>query len=450
VHTAEALRAERWFGGKSRPITATRVVDHACWAANAGAGMSLVEVSYADGPSETYVVTDRFDDPLVGRALLHHFGGATLPTQRGGALVFQPTHVFHAVPAHRLEPVAPMRGEQSNTSLRFGDALMLKLFRRLQFGPNPDVEVGWFLTEHTSFEGTPPLAGSLTYVSPTGDEAALVLLQQFEPNRGDAWATTLARVHAVLDGARIDETLPAIRRLGTTTAQLHVALASGTGDFGAEPITAADLQAWVDALDAELAIALDALERHGVSLASGAVKTLRGRAAGLAALEGALKTRHHGDYHLGQVLERDDGAYMIIDFEGEPSRPLAQRREKRTPLRDVAGMLRSFDYARHAAVRAEGHSPAAARIGAAWYQAAREAFLEAYVAVARARRGLVPDEVAAPLEALELEKAAYEVLYEVNNRPDWLPIPLAAFASDGGREVSRQDSSFHPHMSSDR
>jgi trehalose synthase-fused probable maltokinase len=429
VHTveAEALRAERWFGGKSRPITATRVVDHACWAENVGAGMSLVEVSYANGPSETYVVTERFDDPSVGRALLQHFEGVSLPTQRGGVLVFQPTHVLHAIPAHQLEPVAPMRGEQSNTSLRFGDALILKLFRRLQFGPNPDVEVGWFLTEHTRFEGTPPLAGSLTYVSPDGDEAALVLLQRFERNRGDAWTTTLARVRSVLDGADIEQTLPAVRRLGTTTAELHLALAGGTGDFGAEPISAADLQSWANAVDGELALAVAALQRHGVGLQPQLVDALRERAAGLAALDGALKTRHHGDYHLGQVLERDDGAYAIIDFEGEPSRPLAQRREKRAPLRDVAGMLRSFDYARHAAVRAAGRSVSSARAAAQWYLAAREAFLDAYLSAARAQPGLVPDEVAAPLAALELEKAAYEVLYEVNNRPDWLPIPLAAF-----------------------
>jgi trehalose synthase-fused probable maltokinase len=308
---------------------------------------------------------------------------------------------------------------------------MLKLFRRLQFGPNPDVEIGWFLTEQTAFEGTPPVAGSLTYVSPEGGEAALVLLELFEPNRGDAWTTTLARVRSVLAGASIAESLPAIRRLGETTGELHLALASGAGDFGAEPITTADLEAWSGALGAEVAAALGALERQDISLDARAVATLRERAAGLFALEGALKTRHHGDYHLGQVLEREDGAYAVIDFEGEPSRPLAQRREKRTPLRDVAGMLRSFDYARHAVVRASA-DPGDARLQAAaseWYHAARETFLDAYLSVARAHRGLLPEDAAAPLAALELEKAAYEVLYEANNRPDWLPIPLAALAS---------------------
>jgi len=428
VHTAEALRDARWFGGKNRPIVGTRILDSACWAPEAS--VALVEVRYAHGPPETYVVTDRFDEPAVGRALLRHFDGTTLPTERGGALVFRPTHVFHSVPADRLEPVAPLRGEQSNTSLRFGDALMLKLFRRLQFGPNPDVEIGWFLTEHTGFAGTPPVAGSLTYVNPAGEEAALILLQRFERNRGDAWTTMLARVRGVLDGSvDVVETLSSVGGLGATTAQLHVALASGSGDFAPDVISSHDIEDWTAMVDIEVRVVLDALATRDIRVGSGA---LRQRLEGLAALEGSLKTRHHGDYHLGQVLERDDGTYAIIDFEGEPSRPMAQRREKRSPLRDVAGMLRSFDYARHAALRSfSNDGTGGSRAGAAedWYQAARDAFLDAYASVARVHPGLVPREIAPPLAALELEKAAYEVLYELNNRPDWLPIPLAAFNS---------------------
>jgi trehalose synthase-fused probable maltokinase len=423
VHSAETLRAARWFGGKSRSISTTRTVDTACWADEST--LSLVEVIYANSPSETYVVTDRFDDPAVGRSLLRQFSGAGVRTTQGGSLAFRATHIFHAVAAERLEPIALMRGEQSNSSLRFGDALILKLFRRLEFGPNPDVEIGWFLTEHTAFAGTPPVAGSLTYVSSDGKEAALALLQRFEPNRGDAWTTTLARVASVVGGSDIDSTLPAIRRLGATTAELHVALASGTRAFAPESIGAHDLHAWRQALEAEIDVVVEALRAHGIDVDE---QTLRAHVAGLDGLEGSLKTRHHGDYHLGQVLERDDGSYAIIDFEGEPSRPLAQRRDKRTPLRDVAGMLRSFDYARHAALRAAS-GPGGAGRAADWYHAAREAFLAAYLSVARGHPRLVPADIAAPLAALELEKAAYEVLYELNNRPEWLPIPLAAFAS---------------------
>ncbi|MBV9578760.1 MAG: sugar phosphotransferase [Chloroflexi bacterium] len=427
MHTAETLRAARWFGGKSRAMVDARLVDSACWAEHAS--VSLVEVAYASGPSETYVLTERFEEPEVGHALLRHFvDGATLPTERGGALMFRPTHILPTRVADGLEPVELLRGEQSNTSLRFGDTLILKLFRRLQFGPNPDVEIGWFLTEHTGFAGTPPVAGSLTYTSPEGQDAALALLQQFVPNRGDAWTTTLARVRSVVDGAPGAESLRAIARLGTTTGELHVALASATGEFAPEPISAADLQVWQASLEAEIGLVTDALAAHAVALDP---RLLRERAAGLAALEGSLKIRHHGDYHLGQVLERLDGDYVIIDFEGEPTRPLALRREKRSPLRDVAGMLRSFDYARHAALRASGRAAdhPAAHAAAAWYAAARQAFLEAYLLVARGQPRLVPETIEGPLGALELEKAAYEVIYELNNRPDWLPIPLAAFAA---------------------
>jgi maltose alpha-D-glucosyltransferase / alpha-amylase len=425
VRTAEVLREARWFGGKSRAIADTRVVDSARWL-DEGL-VYLVEVTYASGTPETYVLADRLDDENVARAILGRFQGDTLPTEKGGRLVFRPTHVLNAIRPERLEPVTPLRGEQSNTSIRFGDALILKLFRRLQFGPNPDVEIGWFLTEHTSFAGTPPVAGSLSYIGPNGDEASLALLQQFEPNRGDAWTTTLARLCPVLDGASSVESLQAVRRLGATTAELHVALASGDGEFTPELISGADVDGWLVALEVELRVTADALSARGVDVD---LEALAERAAGLRGLEGALKTRHHGDYHLGQVLERDDGAFVIIDFEGEPSRALAQRRQKRSPLRDVAGMLRSFDYARVAALRAgEADDPARIEAAQAWYTAVRQAFLTEYLSVARLRADLLPEDVDAPLAALELEKAAYEVLYELNNRPDWLPIPLAAFTT---------------------
>ena len=160
------------------------------------ASICLVTVEYADGPSEIYVTADRLDDPEVALALLDDFAGATLATERGGALEFRPTHLFETVARERLMPVAVMRGEQSNTSIRFGQELILKLFRRLQFGPNPEVEVGRFLTDYTSFRNAPPVIGSAAYIDPLGREAALALLQRFEPNRGDAsrlWSCATSR-----------------------------------------------------------------------------------------------------------------------------------------------------------------------------------------------------------------------------------------------------------------
>jgi maltose alpha-D-glucosyltransferase/alpha-amylase len=422
----DQLREARWFGGKSRAMRSTRVVDRARWVADAA--VCLVEVDYADGRPETYVLADRLEGPAVPRALLRQFNGASVPTEAGGALTFRPTHLFETVPLETTEPIGLMRGEQSNTSIRFGDALILKLFRRVQFGPHPDVEVGWFLTEHSHFRGTPAVVGSLDYVSPDGQVASLALLQRFEPNRGDAWTTTLRRLGAVLDGEDMAGSVAVVIRLGRTTAELHLALSGATGDFSAEPIDARDLERWRRAIQDEVRLATTALARRDIQVDP--VSLLR-RADGLSSLAAALKTRHHGDYHLGQVLERNDGSFAIIDFEGEPSKPLDQRREKHSPLRDVAGMLRSFDYARNAALRAGDASDGGrARRAADWYVAVREQFLEVYGRVIQAGKpDLLPRDIAGPLAALELEKAAYEVLYELNNRPDWLPIPLAALTA---------------------
>jgi maltose alpha-D-glucosyltransferase/alpha-amylase len=426
VSLVQELQTARWFGGKSRGIREARIVDRAYWVDDAS--MCLVEVEYQDGPPEVYVLADRLDDANVARRLLDQFGGARITTECGGSLEFRPTHLFASIPRERTIPIELMRGEQSNTSIRFGDALILKIFRRVQYGPNPDVEVGWFLTEHSRFRGTPAVVGSLEYTSPDGRIASLALLQRFEPNRGDAWTTTLRRLRAVLDTGDMAESVAAMAHLGQTTADLHLALASGAGDFSPELIGADDVLTWQHAIHAEVHAAAEALARRQIEVDA---PTLLQRADGIAALRGALKARHHGDYHLGQVLEREDGSFVIIDFEGEPSRPLAQRREKRSPLRDVAGMLRSFDYARNAALRA-GDTADRSRIRAAtaWYESVREAFLATYLAaIQKEMPALLPADVDAPLAALELEKAAYEVLYELNNRPDWLAIPLAALTS---------------------
>jgi trehalose synthase-fused probable maltokinase len=423
----ERLRGARWFGGKDRALRSLRVVDHAEWTDTDT--LSLVEVQYQYGRPETYVVTERFPEPAVARTLLRQLHGAHVPTAAGGELVFCPTHLLGSVPAERTEPVAAMSAEQSNTSVRFGDALILKLFRRLQFGPNPDVEIGRFLTERTTFGGTPAVVGSVDYVAPDGQMASLVLLQRFEHNRGDAWTTTLRRLSAVLDGAELGESIQAMQRLGRTTAELHVALAGGSeAEFVPEVIDEPDLALWREAILTELDLAVSALARRAVQ--TDAI-SLAHRADGIRTLGGAEKIRHHGDYHLGQVLERPDGGFVIIDFEGEPAKPLAQRREKRSPLRDVAGMLRSLDYARNAALR-DGNATDAARRARAdhWYTAVRGTFLDAYFdVVAQHAPRLLPADPHPALAALELEKAAYEVLYELNNRPDWLPIPLAALTA---------------------
>jgi maltose alpha-D-glucosyltransferase/alpha-amylase len=419
----DELRQARWFGGKSREIRHATVVDRA---ADGSIRLSLVRVDYVDGLSETYVLADEFAQPEVARAWLRSFAGVEVQAESGARVRFSPTHVLRSVAPERTEPAVPMTAEQSNTSVRYGDALMLKLFRRLQYGPNPDVEIGRFLTESSEFRGTPRVAGSVEYVTPDGQSASLAMLQEFHANRGDAWRTTLERLSRVLDGGDPAESVAAMARLGTTTAELHVALASGDeADFVAEPIDTQDITAWRAAILDEVQSAVDGLRRRGIEVDA---QQLAERAEGIDTLLGSMKTRHHGDYHLGQVLESADGAFMIIDFEGEPAKPLAVRREKRSPLRDVAGMLRSFDYARHAALRAgDAHDEQRVARASEWYESVRTAFLHAYMStVTPAVPGLLPLDARPALDALELEKAAYEVLYELNNRPDWLPIPLTA------------------------
>jgi trehalose synthase-fused probable maltokinase len=423
----ELLRA-RWFGGKSRGPRSAHVVDRVAWTSSSI--LSLIEVDYDHGPPDLYALAERFEDPSLARALLEQFHGSRARTEAGGSLVFEPTHVFDSIDFQRIEPIRPLRGEQSNSSLLYGDALILKLFRRVQFGPQPDTEIGWFLTEHSQFSGTPAVVGSASYTAPDGRTAAVALLQRFEPNRGDAWRTTLERLDSVLAGSALDDSVRPFTVLGRTTAELHIALANAHAapDFAPSPIDASDIEAWRVAIRDEVLHATDALRRRQIAVDP---EPMLHRADGIAALIGSHKIRHHGDYHLGQVLEREDGSFVIIDFEGEPSKPLAQRREKRSPLRDVAGMLRSFDYARNAALRAgDLADPLRVARAAEWYSAVREAFLASYLTAVRASAPtLLPPEVDAPLSALELEKAAYEVLYELNNRPDWLPIPLAALAT---------------------
>jgi predicted trehalose synthase len=412
------LAHQRWFAGKARRIKAVRTFDRIPLVPGT---LYLIGVTFEDSDAagwDIYLVAlrstepaaDAFDDPAFCRALLD------LMRTRGevsglGTLVGRPSRAFPPdlpvdVPARRLA------GEQSNTSVVFGDRLIMKHFRHLTEGINPDLEVTRFLTEHTSFGGTPRLAGALEYRHEDVGMTVAVA-QELVPGARDGWQWLLERLAAGQDA------LAAVRRLGERTAELHAALATPTTDpaFDAEPITAADVAAWSD----------------GVRRQIGAARAVAGRplpevgdvASALGSLVGRAKLRHHGDFHLGQTLAVADGRdFMIIDFEGEPLRPLSERRRKHTPLRDVAGMLRSLAYA-----AASSRMTAAARDR--WLARARDAFVTAYRAAAGAPPFLPISDAAFArvVAALEMEKAAYEIVYEASHRPDWLPIPLAGFVS---------------------
>jgi maltokinase len=410
ANLTEWIAGQRWFAGKSRRIVAVTLEDSVplppgtLWIARVGLDDGR-EDRYAlpllDGPD----IRDALDDRDFTAGLLDLVAREGRAAGAGSEVVGARTRAF---PAGLGADVGSRRlgGEQSNTSIVFGDTLIFKHFRRLAPGVNPDVEITRFLTERTDFRHTPRLCGSLEYRD-AGGACALAIAQELVVGGRDGWRWLLERLAAG------DAALGSLGRLGRRTAELHRALAADSREpaFAPERIAAADVAAWTEAVQRQLDAAATAL---GGRLPDGV--PARVDAAGLGGLVGATKLRHHGDFHLGQTLVVDDGDdWAIIDFEGEPIRPLAERRRKHTPLRDVAGLLRSLAYAA---------ATAGARPG--WEAAARAAFVSAYQEAAGDAPFLPVGSpaLARALAVLEVEKAAYEIVYEANNRPDWVAIPV--------------------------
>ncbi|HYP41631.1 MAG TPA: putative maltokinase, partial [Chloroflexia bacterium] len=393
-----------------------------------------------------------------------------------GEIRASPEAVFDEIARSSWSALEPriMRAEQSNTSVMYGDSFILKLFRRLEEGTSPDLEIGRFLTEK-GYSHTPPLAGAVEYYPHSGEPLTLAILQGFVPNQGDAWQYTLDALgdyftratNMDLDGQEVaprnqhlldiiaEDTSPHIRRavgsfldavglLGRRTAEMHIALASDPDDpaFAPEPFTEEYQGSIYEAMRGLTEQAMYLLRNRIDSLPEAAARearsTLEREEKVLARFQplverplNAMRTRCHGDYHLGQVLYTGSD-FAIIDFEGEPVRSLAERRRKHSPLKDVAGMLRSFHYAAYAALFSElekgadtqRHEP----LASAWGLWVSAAFLREYLAVARQGSFLPANEedLRVLLDAHILEKAVYELIYELNNRPNWVRIPLQA------------------------
>jgi maltose alpha-D-glucosyltransferase/alpha-amylase len=392
-----------------------------------------------------------------------------------GAVAGTPARAFRGLRGAGEVSVHVMKTEQSNTALLFGDRLFMKLFRRLEPGINTDLEVTRFLNEETTFTGTPQVAGSIQYEPENGGEpATIAVLQNYVESSGDAWSYTLDSIGRYFESilsdsdaaSRLSKATPSeplldiaarpfpdsvhemigvyladAEVLGRRTAQLHLALASRDDlpAFAPEPITPHYQRSIYQHVRSQAVQTFQLLRRrakgnaHAEELLSREEqlqkrirRILDGRMTG-------LRIRVHGDYHLGQVLKTGND-FIVIDFEGEPSRPLSERRIKRSALRDVAGMLRSFHYASyallhgqspHSVIRAE--DAAAAESGAAfWYRWVCAAFLRAYVSESgdAAHLPRTRDELQVLLDVHLLEKALYEITYELNNRPDWLHIPV--------------------------
>lgn len=469
---AAYVGARRWFRGKSRVIERARVTNAATFGEGAGETLLLVvTVSYAAGASEDYVLPVTFlegddaravmknrPDALVAHLSVHSPAAASgvlcdalaVPSTAGALLdrVARDVTVdaargrlrFRRMGAWPEGRPAPriLDAEQTNTSIVFEPDFILKIVRRLEEGKSPDLEMAEFLTS-AGYTHTPAILGAIDLLSGQGS-STVGILTRFVPNEGDAWRFFLGMVHGYVERPPEDAALPAeqaslVKRLAERVAEMHMALASRTdvSAFAPEVIDHREREELASATQRSLdAVCLAMAEKRATlpAAAQAAIDAVLRQKADLSLRLRAFaelgtdppKTRVHGDLHLGQVLFTGDD-FVLIDFEGEPARPLSERRRKRSPLADVAGMIRSLHYASVAAVRTGGASPAGASERArGWYREAEHAFTTAYFATA-SKDPLLPSARVA-LDFYLVEKCVYEVQYELDNRPDWVAIPL--------------------------
>ncbi len=436
------IASQRWFGGKSRDVLDARVLD----AGIAPGGppilaFGIVEVRYGLQSHDLYhlplgfrpadeawnesviaevdgwTVYDAIADPELVRELVGLMRSGSAIRLDNAAIVFWGADGL-SDRAGELGSIRPMGVEQSNSSVVLDESLALKLYRRLEPGVNPELELLRFLTER-GFEHIAALEGYAAYEG-RPLETTLALLQRFVPSHGDGWKLALDTIGSE------PEWLPAhARRLGEVTARLHNALGSDPGDphFAPEEPSSESLALLSASVDEEIEGVFATLpELDALAPLAGRGEEVRDRLRLLTHIGNVGKViRHHGDFHLGQALWTTDDDWLILDFEGEPARSVPDRRRKRSPLRDVAGMLRSFAYAASASQLQRGVEPPTR-----WEEECRSGFLDGYLATADAT--LLPageQGIERLLTVFELEKAVYELRYELNNRPDWVGIPVA-------------------------
>jgi maltokinase len=438
----EFVIAQRWFGSKSREVAHFRLLE-TIPLTEQPLGISVLEVEFLPGTHELYqlpigarpegewtdgvictnegmAIYDAMSDPEMVRQLVRLIAaGAEIETGQG-------TAEFRSVGDAGLggEPVEvrPMGAEQSNSSVVLDERLVLKAYRRLGAGPNPELEILRFLTERDF----PHIAALRGWYGHSGRliDATLGIVQDFLAGATDGWDLALADLRE--DPSRF---VARARALGEVTGRLHTALGSDNADpaFAPEETSAEALGLLTATVDEEIErVFLDLPDGLDVLLPiRGRGEEVRERLRMLTQVGSAGRViRHHGDYHLGQVMHTADDDWVVLDFEGEPARTLIERRRKRSPLRDVAGMLRSFAYAATASELLHG---AAAPEG--WEHEVRAAYLDGYLE--ETDQSLLPPGRAAVerlLSVFELEKAVYELRYELDNRPDWVKIPVAGIA----------------------
>ena len=416
------VTGQRWYGSKSRDVSHASVIDRATLRdTDPKLDLLIVEIRFDTGTHETYqLLTDEsFDalaDPRHVRELVHMMRGDVRVPGADGVVEFNVADRL-AGGTQELREARVVSSEQSNSSVIFDDELILKVFRRLEAGVNPELELLRFLTER-GFENIAQLGGWYAYTGKQMD-ATLGILQRFVANGEDGWERALD----TLDSAP-DAFLDTLRRLGEVTGKMHTVLGSDSNDvnFAPEQTSVESLGLLTATVDEEIESVFTGLPEDVAELdpIRGRGEEVRERLRLLTNLGGVGRViRHHGDFHLGQTLWATDD-WVILDFEGEPARSLPERRRKRSPLRDVAGMLRSFAYAASAAQLLRDVEPPPG-----WEDRARSEFLAGY------RETIDPNLVPSGpsmeklLAVFELEKAVYELRYELNNRPEWVRIPVA-------------------------
>ncbi len=503
------LCEQRWFGGKARKIRRVRIREEFPLGAASGSPRLLfIQVIYTEGESETYllcltftpldkaqtivqehsnavvmyafcgtgegIIHDAFYDEKFRGDLLNFMKRRRRMKGRKGSIVISSGRALRARKHEELPARSEvMKAEQSNTSLQYGNEYFLKIFRKLEEGINPEIEITRHLTEKAHFPSIPHFAGSLEYKGSSSGLMSLGILQRFMPNEGDAWTYTIdairryyERVLSRKNHDTIQPALPAslldvdsdsipkslleivdgvypemIRILGQRTAQLHNALSCDYGNPAFKPEAFSTLyqrslfqsmQSHAKRIFSLMRKNIKALSddiqddvRKVLNLERDIISNFR---ALLKKKMGGMKIRIHGDFHLGQVLFTGND-FLIIDFEDEPVRSLSERRLKRSPIRDVSGMIRSFHYAAYATLFQEQFSSEYEALEAwadLWFKNIAGLYLRAYLDEARESPMISHDrdELSILLKAYLLEKALYEIGYEMNNRPSWLIIPI--------------------------
>ena len=491
------IRSCRWFGSKARTFRHLKVIEQLLISAHAnGAQLWFIEISYLDSPSETYAIPVKIAAGDVARSVSQNSPHAIIArfAASDGAVLFDAmwdgtfrSQLFEAVVGRQAMKARAgdfvgviasglesdqtvisansevVGGEQSNSSVLFDNKFFLKLYRKIEDGLNPDVEINRFLTEHTDFPNVPAFVGSIEYRRTKAEPTVVCVLQRAAPNEGDVWTRTVDAVgryyERVLErkadlqnestplGTLLDELIGGVypekvKLFGQRTGELHLALASSANNpaFRPEPFNAMAQRSVYQSMRTSLRRTFALLEKRLPDLS----RAFRDEAKEVLATQqeilarekrlldrrtNAAKIRIHGDYHLGQLLYTGKD-FVILDFEGEPARPLSERKLKRSALRDVAGMMRSFQYAAYSALwqpaMRKQDVPFLERWADLWSRQMSSVFLQSYLKTTTGAI-FVPknsEDLQIMLEAYLLDKAVYEIGYELNHRPTWVVIPI--------------------------